>query len=88
MSFYVSGQSPPRICKLGMAQVRRLLYLCSWSAVKSNLPCQPLYERRLERGKPKMLALIAVANKLLRQAFAIARHQTKFNEKFKPAACF
>lgn len=82
----VRGKS--RICKLGMGYVRRLLYLCSWSAVKTNLPCQQLYERLLERGKPKMLALIAVANKLLRQAFAIAKHQTKFDKNFKPAACF
>lgn len=82
----VRGKS--HICKLGMGQVRRLLYLCSWSAVKANLPCQRLYERLLERGKPKMLALIAVANKLLRQAFAIAKSQTKFKENFKPAACF
>jgi transposase len=81
----VRGKS--HICKLGMGQVRRLLYLCTWSAVKVNLPCQRLYERLLERGKPKMLALIAVANKLLRQAFAMARHQTKFKD-FKPAACF
>lgn len=82
----VRGKS--HICKLGMGQVRRLLYLCSWSAVKVNGPCQQLYEQLLERGKPKMVALIAVANKLLRQAFAIARSQTKFDENFKPAACF
>lgn len=56
--------------------------------MKVNLPCQRLYQRLLERGKPKMLALIAVANKLLRQAFAIAKNRTKFNEDFKPAPCF
>jgi hypothetical protein len=32
-----------------------------------------LYERLRSRGKPKKVALIAVANKLLRQIFAILR---------------
>jgi transposase len=32
-----------------------------------------LYERLIARGKPKKVALIAVANKLLRQIFAILR---------------
>jgi hypothetical protein len=39
-----------------------------------------LYERLLLKGKPKMVALIVAAHKLLRQAFAIATHNTRFDK--------
>jgi len=72
---YQSGSSikgKARICKLGMSRVRALLYVCAWSAKRHNKACAELYERLVAKGKAKKLALVAVANKLLRQAFAIA----------------
>jgi transposase len=72
---YESGTSikgKARICKLGMARIRSLLYMCAWSASQFNKACAELYQRLLAKGKAKKLALVAVANKLLRQAFAIA----------------
>ena len=66
----VKGKS--RICKMGMSRIRAMLYVCSWTAKKSNKACKELYDRLVEKGKPKKLALIAVVNKLLKQAFAIA----------------
>ncbi len=72
---YESGSSikgKARICKLGMSRVRALLYVCAWTAKQYNKACAALYERLLAKGKAKKLALVAVANKLLRQAFAIA----------------
>src|SRR5690606_23471004 len=59
-----------RICKMGMSRVRAMLYVCSWSAIKYNKACKELYQRLVEKGKAKQVALIAVANKLLKQAFA------------------
>ena len=49
-----------------------MLYVCAWTAKKCNKACRELYDRLLEKGEAKKLALIAVANKLLKQAFAIA----------------
>ena len=49
-----------------------MLYVCSWSAKKYNIACKELYDRLVEKGKAKKIALIAVANKLLKQAFALA----------------
>jgi transposase len=72
---YESGSSikgKARICKLGMSRVRALLYVCAWTAKRYNKACAELYERLVAKGKAKKLALVAVANKLLRQAFAIA----------------
>lgn len=66
----VKGKS--KICKMGMSRIRAMLYICSWSAKKCNNACRELYDRLVEKGKARKVALIAVANKLLKQAFALA----------------
>jgi transposase len=83
-----SVKGKARICKMGMSRIRAMLYLCSWSAKRCNKACRDLYERLIVKGKPKKLALIAVANKLLKQAFAIAKQQTKYNENYSNIICF
>jgi transposase len=75
---YESGTSVKgraKICKMGMSKVRALLYVCSWSAIKCNQACKEMYDRLKANGKSSKAALIAVCNKLLRQAFAIATKQ-------------
>jgi transposase len=69
-----------RICKMGMSRIRAMLYVCAWSAKKINKACRELFNRLVEKGKSKKLALIAVANKLLKQAFAIAKSEKYYNE--------
>lgn len=71
-----------RICKMGMSRVRAMLYVCSWSAIKCNKACKELYLRLVEKGKAKRLALIAVANKLLKQVFAVATKQEFYKQDF------
>ena len=66
----VKGRS--KICKMGMSRVRAMLYVCAWTAKRCNKACKELYDRLVEKGKAKKLALIAVVNKLLKQAFAVA----------------
>lgn len=61
------------LSKKGNGYLRRLLYLAALSASRSNAQCRELYQRLLAKGKPKKVALIAVANKLLRQAFAVLK---------------
>lgn len=81
---YESGTSirgRARICKMGMSRARAVLYVCAWSAIKCNKACRELYERLLAKGKAKKLALVAVANKLVRQAFAVATKQEYYMEK-------
>ncbi len=62
-----------RISKIGNEKLRSLLFMCSFNACKVNKACRDLYERLVAKGKSKKLALIAVCNKLLKQAFAIAK---------------
>lgn len=82
----VKGKS--RICKMGMSRIRAMLYLCAWSAKRKNKACKELYDRLVEKGKSKRLALIAVANKLLKQVFAIAKQGGQYNENYLQKACF
>ncbi|HWB62189.1 MAG TPA: IS110 family transposase [Chitinophagales bacterium] len=77
-----------RICKMGMSRVRAMLYVCSWSAIKYNSSCKNMYDRMVAKGKPKMVALIAVANKLLKQCFAMASKDTFYEKNYLPKACF
>ena len=74
-----SVRGKARICKIGISRVRQLLYLCALTARKFNKACKELYNRLIEKGKPKKLALIAVANKLIRQAFGCVRNMTFYN---------
>lgn len=67
----VKGRS--RISKIGNQKLRNLLFMCSFNACKYNKACREIYERIVAKGKSKKLALIAVCNKLLKQAFAIAK---------------
>lgn len=77
----IKGKS--RISKVGNSKLRNLLFMCSFTACKCNKACRELYERIVNKGKSKKLALIAVCNKLLKQAFAIAKSGIEYNENYR-----
>lgn len=82
---YESGTSikgKSRICKMGMAKLRRLLYLCSMRAIQCNQQCKTMFERLKERGKNGKLAVVAIANKLIRQAFAVGKKNVPYSINF------
>lgn len=76
----VRGRS--RISKMGNAKLRNLLFMCSFTACKHNKSCREIYERIIAKGKSKKLALIAVCNKLLKQAFAVAKSGLPYDENY------
>lgn len=61
----------------GRRRVRRALYMAALAAARSHL--KPFYQRLLAAGKPRKLALIAVARKLLTILNAIMRTNTPFH---------
>jgi transposase len=77
----VKGRS--RISKIGNAKLRNLLFMCSFTACKHNKACKAIYDRIVNQGKSKKLALIAVCNKLLKQAFAIAKSGVEYNPNYR-----
>ena len=88
---YQSGTSvngKGKICKMGMGQMRKILFMASLTASRHNLACKQMFDRLVEKGKPKKVALVAVMNKLIKQAFAIGTKlenysETKFNMEIK-----
>lgn len=77
----VKGRS--RISKMGNPKLRNLLFMCSFNACKYNASCKALYDRIIAKGKSKKLALIAVCNKLLKQAFSIVKNGLPYDPNFK-----
>ena len=77
----INGRS--RISKIGNAKLRNLLFMCSFTAHKCNKGCKAIFDRITNQGKSKKLALIAVCNKLLKQAFAIAKSGVEYNENYR-----
>jgi transposase len=78
-----SVKGRPRISKIGNQKLRNLLFMCSFNACKYNKACRALYERIEAKGKSEKLALIAVCNKLLKQAFAIAKSGLVYDDTYR-----
>ena len=66
------------ISKRGNRHLRTLFYLCALSASRHNAASSVLYERLIARGKTKKQALIAVAHKLIRQAWGVLEHRKPY----------
>lgn len=78
-----SVRGSARISKAGNPNMRRLLFLCSFSAQRHNPQCRAMHARLVAKGKSEKLALIAIANKLLRQAFAISQSRIPYDPQYK-----
>ena len=84
---YTSGRSVerrPRISKEGNVHVRRTLYMPALVAVRFEPAVRAFYERLVERGKPKMVAVVAVMRKLLHAVYGMLKHDADFDG----ARCF
>lgn len=83
---YQSGTSingKGHITKMGNRHMRKLLYLGAWTAKRYNKHCKEMYQRLKEKGKPEKVIKIAIANKLLRQAFAVATTFKEFDKNYE-----
>ena len=81
-SLNISG----RITKVGQPKIRALLYMCSLTAIKTNVGCKNLYDRLRAAGKPAKVALIAVTAKLVRQMVSMIKKGELYNEE-KAISC-
>lgn len=77
-----SVKGKARISKVGNKKLRNMLFLCSFNACKYNAACKRLYDRIVAKGKSKKLALLAVCNKLLKQAFSIVKNNMYYDETY------
>lgn len=77
-----SVQGRGKISKIGADVARSVLYMCAQSARKSNNACYALNKRLEEKGKPNKVILIAIAHKLVRQAWAIGTKGGIYNPNY------
>jgi transposase len=83
-----SGQLRGRrkLTKKGDPELRRLLFLAAMQAARSAT-WKPLYQRYLNRGLAKIQALVILARKLARVAFALLKNQTNYHPKITQETC-
>jgi len=87
---YSSGtsvQRRPRISRVGNAHLRAALYLPALGALTRDPNVRAFYLSLVDRGKPKMQAVVAVMRKLLHSIYGMLRTDTDFDgARFYPAA--
>ena len=66
----------------GDSNLRSQLYVAAFSSLRCNTECKACFDRLRSTGKPGKLAVIAVANKLVRQAFAVVTHGKPYVDGF------
>ena len=79
---YESGTSVHRRARIshqGAKDLRRRLYYAAFGGVRGQNALRAFYERLVGRRKPKRLALVACARKLLVWAWAVFRTRTAFD---------
>lgn len=79
---YSSGSSvhrTPHISRQGNSESRRYLYMGALGGIRGNNSLREFYLRLVHRGKPKKLALVAAARKILVWAWAVFRDHTTFD---------
>jgi transposase len=74
-----SVRGPRSISRQGQAQLRRLLFLGALGGVRGKNPLREFYQRLVGRGKPKVVALVAAARKILCWAWAVFQQKTTFD---------
>ncbi len=83
-----SGKSRGRrkLTKKGDSEIRRLLYMAAMTASRSSR-WKAYYERALSRGLSRIQALVALARKLARIAFALLKNQSNYEPKSPKEHC-
>ncbi|MCI6439979.1 MAG: IS110 family transposase [Alistipes sp.] len=80
-SVHVKGH----INRNGDPGLRSQLYVAAFSSIRCNTECKACFDRLRSNGKPGKVAVIAVANKLIRQAFAVVTQGKPYVDGFKSA---
>jgi len=75
-----------RIHHIGDRKMKTLLTRASVSAIQCDKELKQHYKKKLAEGKPKMVALNNVRNKILSRAFAVIKKGTPYVELQKFAA--
>lgn len=71
-----------RISNIGNPRLRKAMSQAAVCAIRCGQPFRMFYQRLLDRKKPKKVALVAVARKILRVIFALVKQGTTFDPEY------
>lgn len=71
------------ISKRGRSYLRKLLFFVAINTIRTNGIMHENYLRMLNRGMPKVKAVVAITRKLLRIIFAMVRNHTTYREHYE-----
>ncbi|HEY9190188.1 MAG TPA: IS110 family transposase [Sulfurovum sp.] len=74
-----SVQHKERISKQGLSLIRDILYMPTMVAVRYNNEMQMIYEKLVDRGKPKMVAQMAVMRKIILLAHSLYKNKQQYD---------
>lgn len=69
-----------KVHRIGDRKMKTLLTLASVSAIQCDKELKHYYEKKLKEGKPPMVAINNVRNKILSRAFAVVKRGTPYVE--------
>jgi transposase len=72
----------PYLTKQGVNIVKKLLFLPTMAAIRSNEPIRLFASRLKTRGKSKMQIIMAAMHKLLSQAFGVVKSQKPYSDSY------
>jgi len=71
-----------RLSKRGRGLVRKLVYYAALNTIKKGRVFHDVYQNHLKKGMPKTKALMAVAQKIIRTLFAMAKNLSYFDAHY------
>ena len=73
------------LSKLGHKRLRKSLYMPALVAIRHNPVLKALYERLVNNGKPKKVAIVAVMRKLLILSYGVLKSEKPFDINYQMA---
>ena len=73
------GKKGFRMSKVGRKEPRKILYMVTLSAIKSNPLIRSIYEEKVENGMEKMAAVGLCMHKILRIIYGMLKNKTAFD---------
>ena len=83
-----SGTSINRssLSKLGHKRLRKSLYMPALVAIRHNSSLKAVYDRLVNNGKPKKVAIVAVMRKLLILSYGVLKSKKRYDENYQMAS--
>ena len=76
------GYNGKRFIRGGRHKVRTVLFVSMMSAIQCHPKLKPMYQRLIENGKPKKVAIVACMRKQLTILNQMVKTNTKWDESY------